>query len=66
MAHRRTPADDFDAPLTEAEQARVDALLAGVSTHTLLHSLAGLGRDSQDAHLIISALMQRLAAHAGE
>jgi hypothetical protein len=46
--------------LTAEEQARLSALLGSISTHTLLHALTGLKRDSEDARLLIAELMGRL------
>ena len=51
---------DPRASLTAAEQERVRSLLASVTTHTLLLSLARLCPDNTDTKLIISALLHRL------
>lgn len=64
MTKKRRPTSSDDPALTAAEQIRLDALLGSVSTHTLLHSLTGLDRESEDARLIIAALMNRLPSHA--
>jgi hypothetical protein len=46
--------------LTPAEQKRVSAVLAAVSTRTLLQSLARLNAHNVDAGLIIAELLDRL------
>ncbi|MEG3164820.1 hypothetical protein U1701_09460 [Sphingomonas sp. PB2P19] len=48
--------------LTPAEQQRVSAVLAAVSTRTLLQSLARLNVHNADAGLIIAELLARLPA----
>ena len=53
-------------PLTTAEQRRLRALLGPVSTYTLLQSLMGLERESEDARLIIATLMDRLPAFGND
>ena len=47
-------------PLTTDERQRVGALLASVTTRTLLQSLVGLCRMNDDAKLIIAELVSRL------
>lgn len=66
MRRPASPDSSDRTPITPEEQARLGALLARVSTHTLLHSLAGLERDSQDARLLIAALLDRLPSHGDE
>lgn len=51
--------DPFPPP-TDVETQRVGALLSTVSTRTLLHTLATLCRQNEDAGLIIAALIDRL------
>jgi len=46
--------------LTPAEQSRVSAVLASVSTRTLLQSLARLNANNTDAALIIAELLERM------
>ncbi|MEG3166517.1 hypothetical protein U1701_18255 [Sphingomonas sp. PB2P19] len=48
--------------MTLAEQKRVSAVLAAVSTRTLLRSLARLNIHNVDARLIIAELLERLPA----
>ena len=47
-------------PLSVAEQRQLRLLLYGISSRTLLLSLLELTRGSQDADLIIAALLDRL------
>ena len=47
-------------PPTDAEARRVGALLSTVGTRTLLHTLAKLSQQNEDASLIIAALLDRL------
>ena len=47
-------------PLTRAERRHLGSLLKDVSTRSLLHSLIGIERDSEDAQLIIAELLDRL------
>ena len=48
------------APLSKAEQYRLDAALEDVSTRTLLASLLEIERDNEDARLIIKTLLDRV------
>jgi hypothetical protein len=57
-------APDPIAALTPAEKQRGAALLASVSSHTLLNVLATLCNDHEDAAIIIAALLDRLPADA--
>jgi hypothetical protein len=49
-----------DDPVTAGERRRVGALLASISSKTLLQSLVGLCGMNEDAKLIISELVDRL------
>ncbi|WP_174297790.1 hypothetical protein [Sphingomonas bacterium] len=53
-------------PPTDAEKQRVGALLATVSTRTLLLTLASLSQQNEDASLIVAALLDRFPPVEGE
>jgi hypothetical protein len=60
MARSIDSYEDGSAPLTPAEYERLNALLAAVSTQTLLRALARIARNDTDAQLIVAELLNRL------
>ncbi|WBH18093.1 hypothetical protein [Sphingomonas radiodurans] len=65
MGHADNPLGDTRLALTPEERARFDALIGAVDTDTLLRSLVGLDPESEDARLLIAAVMDRLPPSAG-